>query len=771
MTLAAGSRLGPYEILAKLGEGGMGVVYRAHDERLGREVAIKVLPSEVAGDPERRQRFEHEARATGRVNHPNLLAIYDLGEHEGVLYLVTELLDGATLRTRLGEGLPPRESVLGWARGILDGLAAAHARGIVHRDLKPENLFLTSDGRIKILDFGLAKLVESTASPLAATRTWTRMTGSGHIVGTVGYMAPEQVRGATVDARTDLFAFGAILYELLSGRRAFQRESPFDTLAAILTESPAPLGADVAPPLARLVERCLEKDPARRFQSAFDLALALDALAGAVPVPIAPASASPRTGAVTVAVLAFRDLAAEPSGAELGIGLADAIITELAAAKALLVRPTSATLRYREAPATPEQVGRELGVDAVVEGCFQRAGSRLRVTVQLVAVGDGRSLWAAKIDTALDDVFRVQDEISRRVADALAGELAPSGAGPATRSRPAAEAQELYLRGRGHLAREALEESNAAIEDFEEAVAADPGFALAWAGLADAYLSVYLDFDPDPRWFARAEAACERALALDSALPEARYLRGRIAWSTQGGWNHRLALSECAAAVTARPGLHEAWHRLGTVLCHVSLLEESAACFARAHAINPDDLASYAIFGFCRFLQLRTVEALSINEEVWAKAPSTWVAYQSTLCLIHLGRLGDAERLAEVAARRFPGSPLLLSTRALLAALAGKGEEARREIAAVEQNRRALNHYHHAQYEIATSLAQLGASREALTELTAAALNGFPCADFFARDPLLEPLRIEPGFAQLLAELEAGRLGYQALWRQLAIAV
>jgi dipeptidyl aminopeptidase/acylaminoacyl peptidase len=285
MTLATGNRLGPYEIVTLLGAGGMGEVYRARDARLEREVAIKVLPAALGGDPERQRRFEQEARATARLNHPNLLQIYDVGEHEGRPYLVTELLEGATLRERLEqEALTPRKAIE-LAIAIASGLAAAHEQGIVHRDLKPENLFVTHDGRLKILDFGLAKLVRPETAPDGGTAAPTRgvaETAAGLVLGTVGYMSPEQVRGQPVDPRSDLFSFGAILYEMLSGRRAFRGETPADTMSAILREDPPELGPDTqAPPvIGRLVRRCLEKNPAERFRSAWDLAFQLEAISG-----------------------------------------------------------------------------------------------------------------------------------------------------------------------------------------------------------------------------------------------------------------------------------------------------------------------------------------------------------------------------------------------------------------------------------------------------------------------------------------------------------
>jgi hypothetical protein len=282
MALRAGERLGPYEILGGLGAGGMGEVYRARDPRLGRTVAIKVLPATLSADPSRRHRFEHEARAAGQLNHPNVLAVHDVGDHEGAPYLVTELLEGETLRERLQAGALPVRKAADHALHVARGLAAAHDKGIVHRDLKPENLFLTKDGIVKILDFGLARLERGTEPGSEATASATSGTEPGTVMGTVGYMSPEQVRGEAADHRSDIFALGAVLYEMLTGRRAFHRDTSVETLNAILKEEPAEFPPDrqIPPALVRVVRHCLEKKPEDRYQSARDLAFELEGLTG-----------------------------------------------------------------------------------------------------------------------------------------------------------------------------------------------------------------------------------------------------------------------------------------------------------------------------------------------------------------------------------------------------------------------------------------------------------------------------------------------------------
>ena len=295
MALAAGTKLGPYEVTAPLGVGGMGEVYRAHDARLGRDVAVKVLPSSFAADADRLRRFEQEARATSALNHPNILAIHDLGNHEGAPYVVSELLEGETLRDRIGATPLPLRKAIDYGSQVARGLAAAHEKGIVHRDLKPDNLFVTKDGRVKILDFGLAKLVGGDMLTEGETNTagLAKGTDAGKVLGTVGYMSPEQVRAQPVDHRSDIFSFGAVLYEMLSGKRAFRGASAVETMNAILKEDPPPLtetNRQLPPGLERIVSHCLEKSPEERFQSARDIAFDLEQLAGSSTTAVAALS-------------------------------------------------------------------------------------------------------------------------------------------------------------------------------------------------------------------------------------------------------------------------------------------------------------------------------------------------------------------------------------------------------------------------------------------------------------------------------------------------
>jgi eukaryotic-like serine/threonine-protein kinase len=775
VTLAPGTRLGPYEILSPLGAGGMGEVYRARDGRLDRDVAIKVLPERLAGDPHALERFEREAKAVAALSHPNILAIHDVGSEGGVRYAVTELLDGATLREHLASGpLTPRRATE-WALQIAVGLAAAHEKGIVHRDLKPENVFVTRAGHVKILDFGLAREIpvpagtDQTGSPTAPGRT-----EPGTILGTVGYMSPEQARGLAADARSDIFSLGTVLYEMLSGRRPFHGDSAVETLHAILTEDPPGLDTAAHAGMGRIARRCLEKEPAHRFQSARDVAFAIEAVSGltAPETGSTPARAPEPAGKRSVAVLLFKDLARSPENEHLGLGLADATITELASMRSLVVRPTAAILKFQGVSVDPQEAGRDLGVDAVVDGSFQRAGSRLRVTVQLVRTSDGRSLWGSKIDTTIDDVFEMQDEVSRRIAQALEVELTPSEERRLARAaKPAGRAYELYLKGRTLLFTETLDACNQAIEAFEAAREVDPNFALAWAGLAAAYARMELAFAPGLDWLERAEQMCEKALSIDPALPEGRYLRAEFLWSPKYQFDHAGAIREILAAIAARPGLVEAHDRLSVILDHVAMFDEAIAHSKEALAIYPEDAVAETHLGPTHFLAGNYEEALRLTESSATGSPGAWTLHQLVDCQIRLGRLSAAAEMVERVSRQFPSDVLFHPIRGVIAACERDAPRARKQMELSIQNRKAFRHYHHAQYDIACISAQLGEREHALDWLTQAARNGFPCYAFFERDPLLEPIRTEVGFRSLMSELRAECGGYRTLYRDLRAGV
>jgi TolB-like protein/Tfp pilus assembly protein PilF len=479
----------------------------------------------------------------------------------------------------------------------------------------------------------------------------------------------------------------------------------------------------------------------------------------AAPAHPEPASESPGPTAArvrrAVAVLPFRDLSGGRANVHLGVGLADATITELAGVDALLVRPTSAILRYEAEGAAPTEAARELAVDAVLEGSFQRSGERLRVTVQLVGA-DGRTLWASKMDTTLGDVFKVQDEVSRSIARALEVRLTAADERRLGLRSPAAgaAAYEEYLEGKTHFLRETLEEFQAAVACFERALARAPEFAEAWAGLAEACARISFNFQPEGDWYGRAQAACNRALVLRPGLPEGLYVRAYLRWCPQGGWDHAAALQDLAAAVNGRPGLDDAHLRMGVILYHVGLVAEAREPIEHAVAIRPDNMVARYHVGFRLYHEGDYEGALAVTEAVAAEAPTFWLHYQAALALLRLGRHEKAAETLRLLTRENPGKPLAFAVRGLIDALRGDAPAAHEHVRLTVLNGTAFGHYHHAQYEVACIHALLGEHAQAVAALDDAARNGYPCLPLFRGDPLLAGLRGAPGYAALLERLE-----------------
>jgi TolB-like protein/Tfp pilus assembly protein PilF len=533
MSLASGTRLGPYEILAPIGAGGMGEVYKATDTRLGRTVAVKMLASEFS------ERFEAEARAISAVNHPNICALYDIGTHEGHGYLVLEFLEGRTLRGPLSA-----DDTLRVAVQIAAALEAAHRKGITHRDLKPANIMLAEDGSVKLLDFGLAKLASGNSD---VTRSI-----AGAVIGTAAYMAPEQAEGRPLDARSDIFSFGAVVYELITGRRAFPGDSMASVLTSVLRDDPGPLGTVAPPGLESILMRCLRKRAADRFQEMRDVRIALEALRTPTqPVPVqAPAEAS-------IAVLPFANLSADKENEYFSDGLADEIINALTHVRGLKVTARTSAFAFRGENQDIRKIADTLNVRTILEGSVRRAGSRIRVTAQLINASDGYHLWSERYDGEMADVFAVQDEIAGAIAGALKLRLSPETT-ENRRHTPSLPAFEALLKGRHYEfdgTREGLERSK---EYFENAIVLDPEYALAHAALASYFWSLAFNgLRPahDVMGLARAEAL--KALDLDSTLPEALAALGvgsaayDYDWKESERW-FKLAMEGNAAPASVR---------------------------------------------------------------------------------------------------------------------------------------------------------------------------------------------------------------------------
>jgi serine/threonine protein kinase/tetratricopeptide (TPR) repeat protein len=660
LTLAAGSRLGPYEILSPLGAGGMGEVYRARDTRLGRDVAVKVLPPEFSADAERLRRFEQESRAAGALNHPNILTIFDVGDHDHSPYVVSELLEGETLRQRLAGAALPQRKAVDYALQIARGLAAAHEMGIVHRDLKPENLFLTRDGRVKILDFGLAKLVSPKVGRAAETNAPTTpvFTEAGRILGTTGYMSPEQVRGQPADHRSDIFSFGSVLYEMLTGKRAFIRDTGVETMSAILKEEPPLLSSSpsVLPPgIDRVVRRCLEKNREERFQSASDLAFALEVALtdSAVSFPSRPpASASRRLrpglliaglaaalalGALlllldvgglrrwlrrpagiaeirSLAVLPLLNLSGDPHQEYFADGMTEALIADLAKIRALSVISRTSVMRYKGVRRPLPDIARELGVDAVLEGSVLRSGNRVRITAQLIHASTDRHLWAETYERELSDVLNLQREVARTVAEQIQIRVTPfEKTTLASPRRVDPAAYEAYLRGLYAWNKRSPGSVAQSIELFREAIGQDPAYAPAYAALADSYI-VQASYG----WVAPgevaplAQAAARKALELDPALAEA--------YVSLAGLSHLYDRDFPASerlfrrAIDAKPSYATAHHWYGNLLASLGRFDEAMTEMKRARELDPLSLIINTNLGRVFYFQHRYDAAIEQYE-------------------------------------------------------------------------------------------------------------------------------------------------------------
>jgi len=696
--MRVGTRLGPYEIIAPLGAGGMGEVYRARDSRLEREVAIKMLPPTLAADPERLKRFEKEVRATAALNHPNILAVHDVGSSQGAPYLVEELLEGETLREVLKNGpLPPRRAIE-YAVQIALGLAAAHGKGIVHRDLKPENLFVTQDGHIKILDFGLAKQIDS---PLrrheaAEASTLVESTDAWVVLGTVGYMSPEQVRGQEVDHRTDIFALGCVLYEMLSGERGFRGETPADTLSAILSKDPPPLsgpGRAIPPALQEIVSECLEKRCGDRFSSAHDLALALRACSGAGESPplarpaarsggrrpwktLAPVAGAGAAAVIAItllvavrsarvvatrwlsgssvprqqhmAVLPFTNVGNDPANLAFCDGLTEILASTLTQFErfrgALWVVPAT-ELRTREIKSASE-ARQVFNVNLVFTGGVQRAGDRLRLAVNLVDTANLRQLRSKVIEGTPADLTSLEDRVVAAMAEMLDLQLKPDEKKELTAGGTTVPAAyDLYVQARGALGSyQGERDPQRAADLFKQAIALDPGFALAQAGLSSAYLELYF-WKKDPHLVDEATASARRAAEMNDRLAEVHVTLGEI-YRTTGKYEDSVrefqhALELDPRSSTALGGLARAFDALGKPA-------DAEATYKRAMALKPGYWLTHSRLGNFYAAHGRHDDAEKQLREVIALAPENVWGYNNLAVLYFtLGRYAEARKMFE----------------------------------------------------------------------------------------------------------------------------
>ena len=582
--MTPGARLGHYTIVSHLGTGGMGSVYRATDTTLGRDVALKVLPADVASQPDRLERFRREARALASLNHPHIVTVYSVEHLEGVHFLTMELVTGRSLE-RVIEGKPqPLERVLEVGHAVADALSAAHERGIVHRDVKPANVIVNESGQVKVLDFGLAKVRSAGAETF--DRTWL-LTTEGISMGTPAYMSPEQVSGvADVDHRTDIFSLGVLLYEMATGARPFSGQSFGDLAASILRDSPRPLSEvrpEAPPELDTAITRCLQKNATSRFASMAELRVALQRK-----------SAGVEESTPSVAVLPFQNLSADPDNEFFGDGLAEEILNALAQIDGLRVAARTSSFSFKGKLTGISEIGNRLKVRTILEGTVRRSGSRVRVTAQLVDVTTGFQRWSERYDRQMADIFDVQDEISRAIAEKLKVTLRGDGdsARLVKRATENLQAYDLNLRGRALLFKRGKAVAEAT-KCFQRAVELDPLFAAAWAGLADAYIVAgYYGMAPPSQTMPRALTAARRAINLDPNLAEGycSMAMGLMFWDR----DYKAADSAFRRCVELNPQYTQGrcWHALFNLQWVQGRYDEGLV--EARHAFQSDPLSAYA---------------------------------------------------------------------------------------------------------------------------------------------------------------------------------
>ncbi len=793
-----GQAIGHYRVQEKIGTGGMGEVYRARDERLDRDVALKVLPAGMLTDDNARSRFRREAQALSRLNHPNIAVIYDFDSEGSMDFLAMEYVVGETLAARIATVPLPEKVVLDLGTQIAEALDEAHEHGIIHRDLKPANLMVTPKGRLKVLDFGLAKLLRPIGLDEAAITL--AETQAGAVMGTLPYMAPEQLQGKPVDARADLYALGAVLYEMATGRRPFPATQASQLIAEILARGPRrprELNGQVSLGLEGVILKALEKDPERRYQSAEEMLddLSRVSVPGSVVKALKPTKTK-RWALVTVgaaglivafallaglnvralrerllgrgstpqvhslAVLPLENLSSDKEQEYFAEGMTEELITDLAKISALKVISRNSVLPYRNTRKSTHQIGSELQADTLIEGSVMRSGDRVRITVQLLDASSDQHLWAESYERDLKDVFALQGEVAQAIAQQVRAAITPQERSRLVKKSPVdPEVYELYLKGRHIMTRGGLEDVRKAIEYFQSGLAKDPNNALIYTGLADAYIQQMSDVHESPvEAAARSRAAATRALELDESLAEAHASLGTI--KLYYDWDWPGAQTEFKHAMDLDPGYSAAYADYGEYLTLLGRLPEALPYFEKARRLDPLDPMTYRVEGYSYFMAHKYDEAVEQYRKCLELEPDQITYFGLVLALAEKGDYATAIAGAEKATK-LDSSPLLLTGLASAYARAGRRADSYRLLRRLEEIAKVQGpapawHEAHAQYvcpyEVAGVCAQLGDKDKAF-EWLGKAYQSRSCLYWLPQDPRLDSLRSDPRFQELLHRL------------------